>query len=210
MVHQSQYRSLAIFLGGALFGALIYGMLNGDGSNGRMAYAAEGSNENALSLTRLQQEVEILKAKTPSQAHAMMDVDYHYTNLWFAAQAENWPLAEFYWKETMSHMRWAVRIIPVRKMARGRTLSFKIFSNPSNNRRSRKSVRRLRTRTARSLKLPTATRWRDVTLATKRATSRTFVLKCRNVRPRKLSTLTPLPLGQNRRAGFADMCHFAP
>lgn len=41
--------------------------------------------------------------------------DAHYTNLWFAAKAENWPLAEFYWKETLSHMRWAVRIIPVRK-----------------------------------------------------------------------------------------------
>ena len=45
----------------------------------------------------------------------MSDVDYHYANLWFAARAENWPLADFYWKETMSHMNWAVRIIPVRK-----------------------------------------------------------------------------------------------
>lgn len=45
----------------------------------------------------------------------MTNVDYHFSNLWFAAQAQNWPPAEFYWKETLSHMKWAVRIIPVRK-----------------------------------------------------------------------------------------------
>src|SRR5262249_5491483 len=46
---------------------------------------------------------------------AMSDVAYHFTNLWFAGKAENWPLAEFYWKESFSHIKWAVRIIPVRK-----------------------------------------------------------------------------------------------
>lgn len=45
----------------------------------------------------------------------MASVAYHFNNMWFAADAQNWPLAEFYWNETRSHMRWAVRIIPVRK-----------------------------------------------------------------------------------------------
>jgi hypothetical protein len=63
----------------------------------------------------LEQDVATLKEKAADQAHAMMDVDYHFTNLWFAGKAENWPLADFYWSETRSHMRWAVRIIPVRK-----------------------------------------------------------------------------------------------
>jgi len=45
----------------------------------------------------------------------MSDVAYHFTNLWFAGKAENWPLADFYWKESLAHMKWAVRIIPVRK-----------------------------------------------------------------------------------------------
>jgi len=63
----------------------------------------------------VQRDVVTLKEKAADQAHAMMDVDYHFSNLWFAAKAGNWPLAEFYWKETVSHLRWAVRIIPVRK-----------------------------------------------------------------------------------------------
>lgn len=63
----------------------------------------------------LQAEIERLKQVVPDQAHAMMDVDYHFSNLWFAANQGNWPLAQFYWNETRSHLRWAVRIIPVRK-----------------------------------------------------------------------------------------------
>lgn len=69
----------------------------------------------ARTVDELKAEVAQLKDRAPDQAHAMDSVDYHFTNLWFAAKAENWPLADFYWKETVSHMRWAVRIIPVRK-----------------------------------------------------------------------------------------------
>src|SRR5262249_54019662 len=42
-------------------------------------------------------------------------VSYHFGNLWFAAQKKNWVLAEFYLSETKSHLRWAVRIKPVRQ-----------------------------------------------------------------------------------------------
>ncbi len=52
----------------------------------------------------------------------MGDVADHFTNLWFAGKSENWPLAEFYWKETLSHLKWAVRIIPVRKDNAGREI----------------------------------------------------------------------------------------
>lgn len=63
----------------------------------------------------LEAEVAALKELLPDQSHAMSDAAYHFTNLWFAAQAANWPLADFYWKESRSHLRWAVRIKPVRK-----------------------------------------------------------------------------------------------
>lgn len=66
-------------------------------------------------LAALAAEVETIKGKLPDQAHAMQDVGYHFTNLWFAGQHEHWDLANFYWLETRSHMRWAVRIIPIRK-----------------------------------------------------------------------------------------------
>jgi hypothetical protein len=35
---------------------------------------------------------------------AMVVADYHATNLWFAGRHQNWPLADYYWKEVLSHM----------------------------------------------------------------------------------------------------------
>lgn len=63
----------------------------------------------------LKAEIESLKRLLPDQAHAMVDVGYHFSNLWFAEQAGNWPLADFYFKETKSHLQWAVRIKPIRQ-----------------------------------------------------------------------------------------------
>ena len=60
-------------------------------------------------------EIEAIKGELPDQSHVMQDVSYHFSNLWFAGKHENWDLASFYWSETRSHLRWAVRIIPVRK-----------------------------------------------------------------------------------------------
>ena len=51
----------------------------------------------------------------PSQSHAMADVAYHWTNLWFAGEHKNWPLAEFYFNETRQHILWTIRIRPIRK-----------------------------------------------------------------------------------------------
>jgi hypothetical protein len=70
-------------------------------------------------IAKLKAEIDELKGRLPSQSHAMMDVDYHFSNLWFAAQGKNWPLAQFYLNETRSHLRWAVRIIPVRRIPGG-------------------------------------------------------------------------------------------
>ena len=67
----------------------------------------------------LRAEIELLKGKAPDQSHAMKDVGYHFANLWFAGQQRNWPLAKFYLDETRSHLKWAVRIIPVRKTKAG-------------------------------------------------------------------------------------------
>jgi hypothetical protein len=55
----------------------------------------------------------------PSQSHAMMDVSYHFSNLWFAGRHANWPLAEFYLNETRNHIKWAIRLVPVRKTSAG-------------------------------------------------------------------------------------------
>ena len=67
--------------------------------------------------------VEALEKLVPDQAHIMADVGDHFTNLWFAGRAENWPLADFYLGETKSHLRWAVRRIPIRKDNQGREIN---------------------------------------------------------------------------------------
>jgi hypothetical protein len=81
----------------------------------RVAQANAQKSDRDDALREVKSDVAQLKDKAGDQAHAMVSVAYHFNNLWFAADAENWPLAEFYWNETRSHLRWAVRIIPVRK-----------------------------------------------------------------------------------------------
>ncbi len=66
-----------------------------------------------------------LRALLPSQSHAMIDVEYHFANLWFAARESNWPLATFYLNETRSHVQWTVRLRPVRKLASGQDLELR-------------------------------------------------------------------------------------
>jgi hypothetical protein len=76
-------------------------------------------------IAALRAEVNRLKGIVPDQSHAMVDVGCHFANLWFAAEKKNWPLARFYLDETRSHLKWAVRIIPVRKSPAGLDVDLK-------------------------------------------------------------------------------------
>ena len=89
--------------------------------------AADGTTNE---LAALKAEVERLKGLVPDQSHAMKDVGYHFANLWFAAEKKNWPLADFYTSETRAHLRWAVRIIPVRKDPQGREIQLAEILEP--------------------------------------------------------------------------------
>ncbi|MBV8266778.1 MAG: hypothetical protein JO252_10675 [Planctomycetaceae bacterium] len=71
----------------------------------------------------LEARVKALEGLIPDQAHIMEDVGDHFANLWFAGRAENWSLADFYLAETKSHLRWAVRRIPIRKDNQGREVN---------------------------------------------------------------------------------------
>jgi len=64
---------------------------------------------------QLEARLKVVEELIPSQSHIMADVADHFANLWFAGKARNWPLADFYLSETRSHLRWAVRRIPIRK-----------------------------------------------------------------------------------------------
>ena len=70
-------------------------------------------------LDALRADVARLKTNAPSQSHTMSDVGYHWTNLWFAAEKKNWPLAQFYFEETRAHILWTIQLRPVRKAPDG-------------------------------------------------------------------------------------------
>ena len=106
---------MATFVAGVLMGLWLAPSFQSGGLPPGTAQAQPPASGPSGELAALRAEVERLKKVVPDQAHAMADVDYHFANLWFAGKAENWPLAEFYWKEALSHLKWAVRIIPVRK-----------------------------------------------------------------------------------------------
>ena len=85
-------------------------------AGGGAAQQAPAANDD---LATLRAEIERLKSIVPGQAFAMTQVAYNFNNLWFAAHAENWPLAQFYYNETRTRLRWALRITPVRKISTG-------------------------------------------------------------------------------------------
>jgi hypothetical protein len=64
-------------------------------------------------------EMKTFNDRLPDQSHAMQDAGYHFENLWFAGDKQNWPLASYYLRKTQSYLELAVRIKPVRKTPAG-------------------------------------------------------------------------------------------
>src|SRR5690349_20291852 len=60
-------------------------------------------------------EITRLRGVAPSASVAMADVGFHWSNLWFAGKAGNWPLANYYYSEARNHIRWLIRINPMPK-----------------------------------------------------------------------------------------------
>jgi len=81
------------------------------------AQQREGGGRRAAlpTMDQLPAEVAQLKALVPSNSHIMMDVQWHWTNLWWAGKKKNWPLAQYYFNETRGHIQWLVRKSPVMK-----------------------------------------------------------------------------------------------
>jgi len=79
------------------------------------AQQREGRRAALPSMESLPMEVAQLKALVPSNSHIMMDVQFHWTNLWFAGRRKNWPLAQFFFNETRGHIQWLIRKSPVIK-----------------------------------------------------------------------------------------------
>lgn len=74
-------------------------------------------------LVDLSSDVARLKSLVPSNSHIMEDVSFHYSNLWFAGQKKNWPLAMFYFNETRNHIKWLVMKSPTTKTPAGEVVN---------------------------------------------------------------------------------------
>ena len=81
-----------------------------------------GGRRQALpTMDQLPAEVAQLKLLVPSNSHIMMDVQWHWSNLWWAGKRKNWPLALYYFNETRGHIQWLIRKSPmIRNNAEGK------------------------------------------------------------------------------------------
>ena len=75
--------------------------------------AAQGRATPLPSMDSLPAEVAQLKLLVPSNSHIMMDVQWFWTNLWFAGQKRNWPLALYFYNESRGHITWLIRKSPI-------------------------------------------------------------------------------------------------
>lgn len=109
------YRSLAMPLI-AILGIVVActQFLDAPGSRTSVVLAQESETKDDADLAALKAEILHLK-EIIAEVSAMHAVDYHAQGLWFAGKAGNWPLADYYWKQTLSHMRLAVGINLVSK-----------------------------------------------------------------------------------------------
>ena len=114
------FQTLAVLVLGIALGAVAQALI----APGTEVVHAQQATQPA-DVAKLVAELETIKGKLPDQAHAMQDVGYHFSNLWFAGQRGHWDLANFYWLETRSHLRWAIRIIPLRKDNAGNDVDVK-------------------------------------------------------------------------------------
>src|SRR6516162_3259925 len=114
-------KTVVVFVCGALIGGLVVWKLPALGQSVGKDQAKTETPK--VDLTALNNDVARLKSIVPSNSHIMEDVSFHYSNLWFAGQKKNWPLAMFYYNETRNHIRWLVVKSPTTKTPDGEVVN---------------------------------------------------------------------------------------
>lgn len=84
-----------------------------------VAQEPEGELSSEQEIAALKAELMLIRGMLPAQAAAMTVVEYNFSNLWFAAHEQNWPLAQFFLSETRARLRWSLRISPQRRISTG-------------------------------------------------------------------------------------------
>ena len=119
MKKSTALRASALIATGGVVGFLSSAVLHGPSGIVETRASAEEKPTGAIEVTNAPSVPSTNNGLLPDQSHAMVDVGYHFANLWFAADKENWPLAKYYLEETRSHLGWAVRLHPVRTTRAG-------------------------------------------------------------------------------------------
>lgn len=92
--------------------------------------AAAQEGETPASQVELVERIGVLEnLAVRTQSHVMMDVEYHFSNLWFAAATGQWELAGFYLRESRSHLAWTIRMRPVRNVGGDSTVDLRPFED---------------------------------------------------------------------------------
>jgi hypothetical protein len=110
------FKSVVVFICGALIGGLVVWKLPVLGKT-------QTAEKPKVDLNALNDDVTRLKNITPNLSHVMADVAFQYSNLWFAGQNKNWPLATFYFNETRGRIKWMLRINPMPKTPNGEVVN---------------------------------------------------------------------------------------
>lgn len=109
MTQRSVLQSVLLLVAGGAVGALLAIELRAQPAAPAAPVAA------SVDMKALEADVVRLKSLIPPNAHIMMDVQWHWTNLWYAAQAKNWPLAQYQFNETRGHILWLIKKSPTMK-----------------------------------------------------------------------------------------------
>ncbi len=113
-------RARLVFIGCAVVGfAIGFAVTHDAGSSTSQTGPTDTVSQDA-EVVRLKAEIIKLQSLVPDQAAIMSHVAYHFSNLWFAIDQENWLLADFYLGEVRANVKWASRSKPLRKDAAGK------------------------------------------------------------------------------------------
>ena len=125
MTKTAVFKSLTLFTCGILVGGFLFSLTKRPGIPIVAAMEQTATKPAEPDIAGMQADIAHLKEVVPSQSHTMTDVAYQFACLWFAGKQNNWPLAAFFLNEARQHIRWTIRIRPIRKDLQGNEVDLK-------------------------------------------------------------------------------------
>ena len=116
-------KTLVVFICGGLIGGVLVWKMPTLARAATPAKTDAKADAKPVDIAALDADVTHLKGTVPTLSHVMADVAFQYSNLWFAGQHKNWPLAAFYLNETRGRIKWLLRINPTPKTPTGEVVN---------------------------------------------------------------------------------------